>query len=204
MANNQDLRAAKVELLPSPGKIIRRLEQAIADEAPRGFFTTPGAVIGRMLAYAELSPTDTALEPSAGKGNIADIIRPLVGRLLVIESHPLLQQILTFKGHMLAGSNFLDYQGTADVILANPPFGNYNNPEDLWHLYHAYKYCLNKRGRLVFVICERSFVSDDETCNRFRAWLKDVGALIDPLPPGSFLLGERPTQVNARLVVIRK
>jgi phospholipid N-methyltransferase len=40
-----------------------------------GFFPTPRPVISRMLELAEIKDGDRVLEPSAGKGDILDMIR---------------------------------------------------------------------------------------------------------------------------------
>lgn len=114
------------------------------------FFPTPQNVIDLMLApYAEAYDVDRydhdtheritkmwvihynrILEPSAGKGDIADRLVKYYHRrdtdISVIEIEQELQSILSAKRYRLIDSDFLQYKGNYyfDFVILNPPFPN--------------------------------------------------------------------------------
>lgn len=114
----------------------------------KDFYPTPKRVIRKMIQpyitrYRSVDEdgqciTDmTILEPSAGKGDIADYIREAFetyhGRsrvdkekLYCIERDPELRMILQKKGYKVIADDFLWYNGDYqfDLIVMNPPFSN--------------------------------------------------------------------------------
>ena len=120
------------------------------------FFPTPFSLIQKLvLPYHDhetcnhgykVNPDWTILEPSAGKGDIADYIanysdhsygrRKNEARIRVIEQNFELQQILMGKGYPVIGHDFLSYEPDQhfDLILMNPPFSNGDA-----HLIHAWE-----------------------------------------------------------------
>jgi 16S rRNA G1207 methylase RsmC len=144
----------------------------------------------------------TILEPSAGKGNIADKIRQAYPHnpLSVVERMVTLQNILQAKEHNLVGFDFLEYEGQYDRILMNPPF---EDGQDIDHVLHAFS-CLKSGGVLVSVMCEGVFFRGDKKSQHFREWLAGVGGYEEALPAGSFKSSERPTGVATRLVMVTK
>jgi phospholipid N-methyltransferase len=170
-----------------------------------GYFPTPPAVVDRMLEEAELAPGQKILEPSAGKGNIADAIRDAEpgADLSVVEWSPGLNEILKLKGHNVVGSDFLEHSAPAggyDRILMNPPF---EKRQDVEHVRRAYD-LLAPGGRVVAIMSEGPFFGSDRTAEDFRDWLDGSLATAVQLPAGSFYSSENPTGVNTRLVVIDK
>lgn len=124
-----ELRAALREYVPLRGRKleedpIKAKERALVGKPIPGFFPTPPAVIDQMLSVADIQPGMKVLEPSAGKGDIADAIkdRQPETEVDVVEPVGELREILQAKGHNLAGSNFLEHQGEYDRIVMNPPF----------------------------------------------------------------------------------
>ena len=107
------------------------------------FYPTPEAVVRKMLApyehsyhrgginghqvpgYGKLDGL-TILEPSAGKGDILDVIEEhsFKSELYCCELHPELRYILQEKDYRVIGNDFLSYQGDYlfDLIIMNPPF----------------------------------------------------------------------------------
>jgi len=187
---------------PDPGREIRDMELDLVGRDIPGYFPTPRPVVERMLEAAGIEPGMTVLEPSAGKGDIADVLREAhpEADLKVIEWNMDLRAILEAKGHPIIGLDFLGHEGWYDRIIMNPPF---ENGQDVDHVRHAY-HCLRPGGRLVAIMCEGPFFRNDKAAAGFRAWLIAVGAENEKLPQGSFKNGDRPTGVAARLVVIDK
>lgn len=88
---------------------IRELEAKVKFADLPGFFPTPPAVVALMLEKAEIKPGMKVLEPSAGKGDIADAILLAVPdvRVICIEIAPLLADILEAKHHATFREDFL-------------------------------------------------------------------------------------------------
>lgn len=95
------------------------------------FFPTPPQVIQQMLSYIS-KEARYFLDPSAGKGDIAEAIKYLDDRygyrrtIDCIEANPDLSAMLREKGFSVVGSDWLTYNGVAyyDAVVMNPPFGN--------------------------------------------------------------------------------
>ena len=118
------------------------------------FYPTPASLVCDLIApyrkdarFGYKVPADwTILEPSAGKGNIADYIadynpdsygrKKNEARVRCIEKNFELQQILRGKNYPIIGDDFLEYQADQhfDLIVMNPPFSNGDE-----HLLHAWE-----------------------------------------------------------------
>ena len=92
------------------------------------FYPTPRNVIETMYKCITNRSARHYLEPSAGKGDIADYIKMYKHPETVdcIEIDPNLAHILKGKGYEVVGSDWLTYNDTCfyDVIMMNPPFAN--------------------------------------------------------------------------------
>lgn len=183
-------------------RAIKAQERNLANSKIEGFFPTPKAIVEKMLDEADIKPGETLLEPSAGKGNIADEIKAKHpdNALDVVEWNSSLNQLLSEKGHNVVGNDFLKLSGNYDKIVMNPPF---EKGQDIDHVRHAYD-LLNDGGRVVAIMSEGPFYRSDNKATEFRAWLDEVGGTSEKLPEGSFKNSERSTGVNTRLVVIDK
>lgn len=202
-AQRESLDAINTRKGPSPIDLkLRELERRLIGQAIPGYFPTPAAVVARMLELVGDDAGPFILEPSAGKGDIAQALRrKYPGAVLdVIEQYGQLAEVLELKGFNVVRGDFLEYQGHADAIAMNPPF---EHQADIQHIRHAYG-LLSPGGVLVSVVCENAFFRQDRTAEGFRVWLQAVGAYIEELPPGSFLKSDRPTGVNTRLIKIAK
>ncbi len=174
-----------------------------------GFFPTPERIINQMVSVACIPPHARVLEPSAGKGDIADAIRD--GRpdvnIHCIELRPALCEILMAKGYQwVQEMDFLEYNPVADChydsIVMNPPF---EHGQDAEHVLHAWS-MLKPGGRLVAIVSVGPFFREDAKSKAFRDWWKANNVEIHPLPgdwcsgPGAF----RSTGVRAKIVVAQK
>ena len=179
---------------------LRELESRALSAKIDGFFPTPAGLAMVMVEQADLFPGARVLEPSGGKGDIADKLPPTVS-LDVCEVCPTLREILTLKGfHLLDEPDFLAVQGEYDRILMNPPF---ENLADIDHVRHAFD-LLAPGGLLIAVMSESPFFRSDRKAEGFRAWLERHHGIATKNPPDIFKRSDRPTGVQTRLVYLRK
>lgn len=205
-----ELRAALREFVEYRGKRgtidkAKQLERELIGNKGVGndFFPTPKETARRMVAEAGIEPDMTVLEPSAGNGNIAEVIRAAGVNPDVVEQSPRLREILEAKGFNLAGQDFMDVkEGGYDRIIMNPPF---SNGQDAEHIHHAYT-LLKPGGKLVAIAGEGIFFRNDAKATEFRQWLENVGGTSEQLPEGTFKDAAlmATTGVNARMVVVEK
>lgn len=181
------------------------------------FYPTPKSLVCDMLApYRKLSkfgykvPSDwTVLEPSAGKGDIADYIcdynpdsygrKKNDARIKCIEKNFDLQQILRGKNYPVIGDDFLEYQKDQhfDLITMNPPFSNGDE-----HLIHAWEIV----GHGGHVVC---LLNAETIRNPYTKRRKDLLALIDEhgryeFVSQAFANAQRKTNVETVIVWLDK
>jgi hypothetical protein len=180
---------------------IKTKERELFGKKIPGFFPTPPAVVDRMLQEAGIEPGMDVLEPSAGKGNIADAIKREGVEPVVLEINPTLRDLLELKGYELAGRDFMEYSGAHDLIIMNPPF---EKGQDIDHVRHAYG-LLNPGGRIVSIMSDGPFFRSDKKASEFREWIDSVG-WSEKLPTGSFANTNEVAQTgtSSRIVVIDK
>lgn len=209
--NNAELRAYLREFVENiPGidkeaehkRAIKKKEVELTNSKIDGFFPTPKSIVEKMLYEANIKKGETVLEPSAGKGNIADEIRAQYpeNSLEVAEINSGLSDLLKDKGYKVVGDDFLKTDKKYDKIIMNPPF---EKLQDIDHVMHAYD-MLNPGGRLVSIMSESPFFNSAKKAENFRNWLEEVGGVSEKLPENSFKGSERSTGVNTRLVVVDK
>jgi len=183
-------------------KEIKRLEAESLRKKIAGYFPTPKEIVNRMIDEAGIEKGNSICEPSAGKGNIADLMRERYpdNNLACFEIAPFLSDLLKKKGHDVLDSNFLENTGkTFDRIIMNPPF---EKEQDIEHVKHAYS-VLNEGGRIVAIMSAGPFFRSDKKSTEFREWLSDKG-WNEKLPDGTFNNLETSTNVSAHLVIIDK
>ena len=181
-----------------------KAEQALIGKQLNGFFPTPKAIISRMLELADIRPGHRVLEPSAGKGDILDMLREHYpdADVAAVEQNGTLFDVLAAKGHDVERGDFLEHAGTYDRIIMNPPF---ENGADIEHVRHAFDQ-LAADGRLVSVMSEGPFFRSDRKAKEFREWLDEAGGESEQLPGDAFAGSDafRQTGVRTRLVQISK
>ncbi|RHX83243.1 LPD1 domain-containing protein [Leptospira stimsonii] len=190
---------------PDPKKIeIRSLERELIGNKIPGFFPTPKPLAQRLILEADIKPGMDVLEPSAGKGDLAETISEETGiQPDTIEPVYSLKNILQAKGYTVVADDFLDFVDKRyDRILMNPPFENGN---DIRHVKHAYS-LLKPGGKLVAIMSEGPFFRGDSKSQDFREWLTDKGGVSEKLPEGSFKGKDsfRQTGVSTRIVTLTK
>ncbi len=205
-----ELRAALREYLPlkKPAAAedpVKAKERALIGRKIDGFFPTPRPAIDDMIDRAEIGPGMKVLEPSAGKGDILDVIRERHPEAEThgIEHHGELADIGKAKGHDVERGDFLEHKSDGyDRIVMNPPF---EKGQDVTHVRHAYD-LLKPGGRMVAIMSEGPFFRDDGKSKEFRKWLAANGGEAEAMPDGSFLGSDafRQTGVRTRMVTINK
>lgn len=173
-----------------------------------GFFETPYPVIARMLELVVLENNVRVLEPSAGLGAIAKVIKHEgAGRgigIWLVEKNTDRARCLSGEFDHVMNCDFMAWEPTYlefdvfDRIYMNPPF---EELQDVDHVKHAYD-LLADGGKMISVMAESAFFRSDKKSVAFREWLEEVNAYVEKLPEGSFK--ESGTGVNTRLVVIEK
>lgn len=162
------------------------------------FFPTPPNLAQTMVEWAEIQPEDILLEPSAGKGGIADFF-PKENPALLVELEKQNAQYLEEKGYVVCVEDFLQLDGVeADKIIMNPPF---SKQRDIEHILHAYE-ALKEGGTLVSVVSESPFFRDNQKSQQFRSFLIETNAEVHQLPEGTFKTSG--TMVNTRLIKLHK
>jgi len=177
------------------------------------FFPTPRKVVDQMLEPYLVRgnlPADLAiLEPSAGKGDIAERLDMLRnGRhpysssaegIHCLEANFDLQAILREKGFAVVGDDFLSFTGEAylyDLIVMNPPFS-----QGARHLLHAWE--ILRRGDIVCLL-NRETIDNPYTQERqLLAGLIEVHGSVENVGT-PFALAERKTNVEVCIVRLTK
>lgn len=178
------------------------------------FFPTPRPIAEKMCELAELDSTCIVLEPSCGKGDLADVIYEAgVKELVGLELNREMEKHLTGKPYAtLTGIDFLEFVYDPELktpwthavvnpwtrIVMNPPF---SRQQDIDHILTAYE-ILRPGGILVSVVSESPFFRSNKKSVDFRAFLEERKAAIIPLEEGAFK--ESGTMVRTRLVKIVK
>lgn len=181
----------KIAELTDSGKLVVKKD---------GYFPTPPAVVELMIQSAHLEKWHIVLEPSAGVGHIADLVRPLVREVYVIELDKQRRDTLAGKGYKFVGENFLHFT-TANVydrIIMNPPF---EDGQDVEHVEHAFD-LLPTDGICVAIMSEGIEFRQDSKYKNFRDDILSHYGYSAKLPKASFK--DSGTMVNARLVVLKK
>ena len=165
------------------------------------FFETPVSLAERMCRIADVKPGITVLEPSAGRGAIANMARRFGGTVDCVELQAKLADELQAQGFTVVHADFLSvHVGDTlyGAVTMNPPF---RASADIAHVHHAYEF-LAQGGTLVAVMGAGWTFRQDRKATEFREWLDDVDGEVEPLPSGTFK--ESGTLVNTVLVTIKK
>jgi hypothetical protein len=104
-----ELMSGKYQAMDGSNKKIKDLERDLIGRKIPGFFPTPAPIVNEMIQRADIKPGMKVLEPSAGKGDIADAIRAAGVDPDVVEPYSSLRDILKEKGHSIVGDDFLEF-----------------------------------------------------------------------------------------------
>lgn len=166
------------------------------------FYPTPYGLVEKMMGKVDWSKVHFALEPSAGKGDIAEgMRRRLKGKrsqIECVEIDPDLRSVLEGNGFCVVGTDFLAWDGVTryDLIAMNPPFKDGDK-----HLAKALE--LMKHGGQIVCLLNASTV--ERNGENFRGELLDkldeYGADVEFIS-GAFSDAERKTDVHVAIVYV--
>ncbi len=152
-----------------------------------GYFPTPPTVVGKLLELAQIGVGMLALEPSAGRGAIAealivegvdvDCIELLPENAKHLIGAKVYQSV--FVGDFFSVEPVQKY----DRVVMNPPFDKKRS--DIHHVMHALKF-LKPRGLLVAVMPTGVIFREDALSRDFRGIVSAHGGHIVNLPDASF------------------
>jgi len=171
----------------------------------KDYYPTPPALARRMAGLLSPDSLKTALEPSAGKGNLAEAVSNRIkhtsghgGQVDVFEIVPELQSVLRERGFRVVGGDFLQSQGTRqyDAIVMNPPFS-----EGARHVLHAWGILYS--GELVALINAETLRNP---CTKERVLLCKIIADFGTVEylEGAFVDAERTTNIDVALIHLKK
>lgn len=186
---------------------VKELERSLAGNKGIGFdfFPTPEALANRMVEALDVKPGMRVLEPSAGKGNLADAVLKSEpdAKIDTVEQSSTLREILDAKGYSLVGHDFNDFAPAEkyDRIIMNPPF---SNGIDADHVRRAFD-MLKPGGRLVAITGEGIFFRDDQKSRAFRDWFDQEGGESEKLE-GAFTDRRevKTTGAASRMLILNK
>ena len=170
-----------------------------------GYFPTPKALVSELIFLANIKEGMKVLEPSAGKGDIAEAIRAIPNVSVdVCELGHAQCEVLKLKGFAILNNDFMELTPVEmyDRVVMNPPFTTpYDKACDETHIIHAWKF-LKRGGRLVAIAgAAVLFRSDYQS---FRNWIESIDGTITKNPDGSFKDSDRPTGVSTVTIVLDK
>lgn len=164
------------------------------------FYPTPKKVVERMLMGEDIAGK-TVLEPSAGKGDICDVLREYgASNILVCENDEHNQKLLNGKYDEFLADDFLtvtsEQVSHVNMIVMNPPFS-----KGMEHILHAFE--IAPPGCVVISLCNNDNLSVRYTKNdRLNEIIADHG---QSEGLGSvFDTAERRTDVDVALIKLYK
>ena len=165
-------------------------------------FFTPPELAPRVVDALGPLKGGRYLDPSAGNGSLADLMREDAGDLVLIESH--LPNVLAVeaRGYRVLERDFLTVTpheiGLFDGIAANPPF---TKGLDITHIRHMWQFL--KPNGVLSVIASQSWIQGGQRKKvAFREFLHCYGAAIEEVAAGSFR--KAGTTVATSHIVVRK
>lgn len=179
-------------------------------EENKDFYPTPESLIEKMLEGVNFDTVQSVLEPSAGKGDLAEGIKKIFERktysrwgsrdldMDCIELQPELQMILKGKGYRVVHNDFLTYSTYKryDLIISNPPFS-----QGAKHLLKMLD--MQESGGGVICLLNAETLKNPYTAERqvLVKRLQDLQAEIEYIED-AFLGAERKTAVEVALVKV--
>jgi protein-L-isoaspartate O-methyltransferase len=155
-----------------------------------GYFPTPRPLAEQLIELADVRAEHLVLEPSAGRGAIADLLAQVVPaeRLYLCERDPTHHQALERAGYrppQLICDDFLTTTKLPerfDRIVMNPPF---EQQQDVAHVTRAYE-LLAPGGRLAAIASAGVAFRTDKRTQALRELIERNGGSITENPPKAF------------------
>ena len=167
------------------------------------FFATPDDLADQLVDIADVSNSDTFLEPQGGDGAIIRAIRRQLP-IAKIDTYELMEQnqkiLKKIPAVNLLGNDFLlaDETKKYSRIICNPPFTKH---QDVDSFYKAWN-CLAIGGKLVSIMSKSWQHQDISKAVSFRNFLDDICSDVIEVPAGAFK--ESGTNIATVIVVADK
>lgn len=178
--------------------------EALPKKNPLAFFATPEALARQVVnAVADLDGV-RILEPSAGTGALADVLRESGAQVDVAELDETRRAHLQAAGYRVVGTDFLTFTPTEPyaAIVMNPPFRSEDDAQAyIAHIEHAWNHCLAPGGTLVAIAPSGFTFRQDRRAAAFREFVEQHGEF-DLNDDRSFT--ESGTGVQTVTLVVRK
>jgi hypothetical protein len=149
---------------PTREEKVRALEKDLIGQRIPGFFPTPKVVGRKMVELAGIKPLSRVLEPSAGKGDLVELLVDAGARVHAVEVNSSLVEVLRarFAGMdvVVEHADYLGREALAprlDAVVMNPPF---EKGADAEHVAKAFN-DLSAGGILVAIVSEGLFFRQD-------------------------------------------
>lgn len=139
----------------------------------KNFYPTPKEVIYQMIGNLDFQGK-VVLEPSAGKGDIVEVLKELGAEVLVCENNTDLAKICSAKADKFLWDDFLQLQPHSishiDYIVMNPPFDKADE-----HILHAWE--IAPDGCEIIALCNWETIDNRYTFKRrgLNAIINDFG-----------------------------
>ena len=162
------------------------------------FYPTPPDLINRMIRKLH-TEKGIALEPSAGKGDIAKRLKQKGFTVYCIEKDKLLKKILERDGFKIVGDDFDTYEAMSiyDCILMNPPFSKGCN-----HLLRAWN-LLKVSGEVVCLLNAETIKNPYSKNRKVLQELIKYNGYCEFFED-EFVQAEKKTSVEIALVYLKK
>lgn len=177
----------------------------------KDFYPTPETLINKMLCDIDFKMIHSILEPSAGKGNIVEVIKKkekfysstynkVNYDIDCIEADQNLQSILKGKNFRVVYNDFLTYDTMKeyDIIIMNPPFSN-----GCKHLLKALEMQQRNGGAIVCLLNAETLKNP---CTNDRQYLHrkltEYNAKVEFIQD-AFMDAERKTAVEIALIKVQ-
>jgi len=154
----------------------------VNDKKAYQFYETPEMLAHVLVKKADIQPGQTVLEPSAGKGRIAQSIRLAGVEPDTCELWGLNKEALQHENFNIVADDFLQFTGSYDRIVMNPP---YAKGAEIEHVMHAFD-CLNGGGIIVAVVSQAWQHRTDKKYATFRSFIEQQQYSWDELAPDTF------------------
>lgn len=141
----------------------------------------------RLISKATITHNTTILEPSAGSGDLVDVIKEFHPNVDVdcVELNSERRQTLKEKGYNLVGADFFKFETDKkyDYIIACP---TYVNNIDVYHIMHMWNF-LKDGGSIISLTSPYWTTRNNFKQVDFRKWLEDKEYGMNMLPDNSFI-----------------
>lgn len=163
-------------------------------------FYTPDNIAQRVIQIADIQPSEGVLEPSAGKGALAEAARRAGGVVYCVESDMNSAKHLESLNFPTLNMNFLALavMPIYDAVVMNPPF---TGGQDISHVQHAFKF-LTPGGRLVAIVSPSFKTHSAKKYAEFRAFLQLYGEVVEELSNAEFK--ESGTKINTMIIKLTR